>query len=289
MINLRQNTIVIGTDEKEVTIDIRAMMANIYDTENTKDAGYFNATPLAKIYGKEVYKFMELGSTKKFIAIWDKNNALRKKGGVPKPTTSASSVPSVPKPNIYSSKSKGDITYINNTPCKVSNQTNLSYTIVGGDVKDKLQGTYMQTRLFFRFLRWLDMELEVMLDMFFMDLVCNINTLKKERKGTIEFFHELIEVSDKYYVPKQSEGYPQEYANQKLMELINIECLGCSSHTYKKRHNITDIETRAWLTPQQLTDIKKAEAHVIGMIKYAKIYDYKTLKSELHDMMVNDR
>jgi len=132
MINLRQNTIVIGTDEKEVTIDIRAMMANIYDTENTKDAGYFNATPLAKIYGKDAKEFIRLGSTKKFIAIWDKKEEVGKSHLLLNPTTSVSSIPSVPKPKIYSSKSKGDITYINNTPCKVSNQTNLSYTIVGG-------------------------------------------------------------------------------------------------------------------------------------------------------------
>lgn len=286
--NLKTNILTIGKGSTKVTLDVRAMMQNIYNTEKTKEAGYFNATPLAKIYGKEAKEFMRLKDTKKFIALWDEKEGVGETPSLPNTEASESKVPYIAKPKIYSSKQKGDITYINDIPCKVSNQTNLSYTIVGGYEDKTLQGTYMQTRLFFRFLRWLDIELEVLLDMFFMELVGNINTLKIERKGTIDFFHELIKVSDRYYVPKQSEGYPQEYANQKLMDMINIEVLGCKSSTYKKRNNITSTITREWLTPKQLKDIKIAEAHVIGMIKYAKIYDYNTLKIELHDLMVNN-
>ena len=287
MINLNTHIITIGNGDKQVKIDVRAMMENIYDTEKTKEAGYFNATPLAKLYGKEAHRFMELKDTKKFISIWDKKEEVGNSHSITNTTTSESSLPYIAQPKIYTSKTKGEVTYIDGVPCKVSNRTNLSYTIIGGYEDKSLQGTYMQTRLFFRFLRWLDIELEVMLDMFFMDLVANINTLKVERKHTISFFHDLIGVSDKYYVHKQPCGYPQEYANQRLMDMINIEVLGCKASTYKRKNNITSTVTRDWLTPKQLKDIKRAEAHVIGLIKYANIYDYKLLKEKLHYLMVN--
>jgi len=44
---------------------------------------------LAKLYGKEAYKFMELQETKKFIALWDENSAPLLKEGFQDTTTSA--------------------------------------------------------------------------------------------------------------------------------------------------------------------------------------------------------
>jgi hypothetical protein len=273
-LNLAEQTLHITP---EVLVDITSMRGML----NGSTDYYLRVDTIAEEHNKQIHHFFNSEPHQEYFAARIKATNAKK--------LFSNFENSSLKPTKQSfSKIKSNY-YVDNVRYNKSDLDYLAYKLYGrgSDMKAEVKGTYIHRDLMLLFFRWISAELAVQMDDLFMELLSRYSTLKIERKGTIDFFHELIQVSNQYYVKKQPEGYPQEYANQRLMNMLNIEVLGCKASTYKRRNGITSTVTRDWLTPKQLTDIKRAEKHVIGMIQYGGIYDYESLQVKLHDLMVN--
>jgi len=122
-----------------------------------------------------------------------------------------------------------------------------------------------------------------------MHIIKTAEIMKITRKDTKVLFHPLTDAIKDIYIPAQKNENAKRFAYIHILELANLKALGMSSSTFKKLYNLTDekikkdskISIRDYMTENQLDKIKKIEQHIHGLIVYAGITDYITLKSKL--------
>ena len=150
-------------------------------------------------------------------------------------------------------------------------------------------GTWLHKDLFLKFITTLDVKLEIALHDTIMHIIKTAEIMKITRKDTKVLFHPLTDAIKDIYIPAQKNENAKRFAYIHILELANLKALGMSSSTFKKLYNLTDekikkdskISIRDYMTENQLDKIKKIEQHIHGLIVYAGITDYITLKSKL--------
>jgi hypothetical protein len=148
-------------------------------------------------------------------------------------------------------------------------------------------GTWLHSKLIVFFLRKINLKFAVAMDLFIQDLIIQVDVLKVERQNTKTLFRPLTKTIKDHYIPYQSPN-GQKYAYSSLITLINMIVLGTTAKNYAKIHNIK-VENgktiRDYLDKSKLDRIKKLEEHLNGLILYAKIRDYQTLKEQMQQFI----
>jgi hypothetical protein len=151
---------------------------------------------------------------------------------------------------------------------------------------DEVKGTYVHSDLMIDYMKWISPELSVLLNIKFKELVKTMHLLKKNRKATIVEFHKLVSVTSKFYPPKQKDGYTGEFADAKLMDLINLMVIGSTASKFREANNVgSDEPTRKYFTPVQLEKVERCEAIVCGLIEYGGLDNYKDIKTALEEKL----
>ena len=148
-------------------------------------------------------------------------------------------------------------------------------------------GTWLHSKLIVFFLRKINLTFAVAMDLFIQDLIIQVDVLKVERQNTKTLFHPLTKTIKDHYIPYQSPN-GQKYAYNSLITLINMIVLGTTAKNYAKIHNIKVVKgktIRDYLDKSKLDRIKKLEEHLNGLILYAKIRDYQTLKEQMQQFI----
>lgn len=150
-------------------------------------------------------------------------------------------------------------------------------------------GTWLHKDLFLKFITTLDVKLEIALHDTIMHIIKTAETMKITRVDTKTLFHPLTDVIKDIYIPAQDSINSKRFAYAHILDLANLKALGMTSKTFKNLNNITpakikedgNISIRDYMTQTQLDKIKKIEEHIHGLILYAGITDYQTLKSKI--------
>jgi len=143
-------------------------------------------------------------------------------------------------------------------------------------------GTWIHSKVILHFLRWIDMDFEIMMDDFIEKLITHSNELKIERSNTKIHFIPLAEAIKDTYIPSQESDNAKKFAYQNISTLINMKALGMSGAKYKKDNNISkEAELRDILPKEILKKIDETELDLFGYIKYAGVTDYETLKEKI--------
>ena len=156
-------------------------------------------------------------------------------------------------------------------------------------VRGKYGGTWLHKELFMEFITSLRPDYRRELHKMVMHIIKTAEIMKITRKDTKVLFHPLTDAIKDIYIPAQKNENAKRFAYIHILELANLKALGMSSSTFKKLYNLTDekikkdskISIRDYMTENQLDKIKKIEQHIHGLIVYAEITDYQTLKSKI--------
>jgi hypothetical protein len=124
-----------------------------------------------------------------------------------------------------------------------------------------------------------------------MHIIKTAEVMKITRKDTKVLFHPLTDAIKDIYIPAQDNLNSKKFAYTHILDLANLKAIGMTSQTFKKINNLTDekikkdgkTSIRDYMTQNQLDKIKKIEQHIHGLIVYAGITDYITLKSKLEN------
>ena len=150
-------------------------------------------------------------------------------------------------------------------------------------------GTWLHKELFMEFITSLRPDYRRELHKMVMHIIKTAETMKITRVDTKTLFHPLTDVIKDIYIPAQDSINSKRFAYAHILDLANLKALGMTSKTFKKLNNITpakikedgNISIRDYMTKTQLDKIKKIEEHIHGLILYAGITDYQTLKSKI--------
>jgi hypothetical protein len=150
-------------------------------------------------------------------------------------------------------------------------------------------GTWLHKELFMEFITSLRPDYRRELHKMVMHIIKTAETMKITRVDTKTLFHPLTDVIKDIYIPAQDSINSKRFAYAHILDLANLKALGMTSKTFKNLNNITpakikedgNISIRDYMTKTQLDKIKKIEEHIHGLILYAGITDYQTLKSKI--------
>ena len=156
-------------------------------------------------------------------------------------------------------------------------------------VRGKYGGTWLHKELFMEFITSLRPDYRRELHKMVMHIIKTAETMKITRVDTKTLFHPLTDVIKDIYIPAQDSINSKRFAYAHILDLANLKALGMTSKTFKKLNNITpakikedgNISIRDYMSQTQLDKIKKIEEHIHGLILYAGITDYQTLKSKI--------
>jgi len=233
-ITLSSQFLTLRTPKGEVEVDIKQLLQEPVNS----DAAYFNATTIAKIYDKEMAKFMRMESTKEYIEKREQQVNLN-----------------MPK--------KGIIKMVKTVRGKHHS------------------GTWFHRKIFLKFLRWVDVDLEIAMDDVIEHIIIHSNEIKIERSQTKILFKDLTKTIKDIYIPAQESENAKKFAYNNIASLVNIKVLGCSGTKYAKDNNV-EVEdgksVRDYLSKEQLEAIKEVERRVSGLIEFANITDYEKLR-----------
>ena len=155
--------------------------------------------------------------------------------------------------------------------------------------KAKMNGTWLYKDLALDFFRYLDPVFAVECDQILKQIISQSHILHIERERTKFLFYPLTDTIKNQWISNQTDEQAKRWAYQIVMDLANLKAIEMTSKDYKKIHNISDekikedkkISIRDYMSQNELDKIKVAEEDINGLIKYGRIYDYKTLKDEL--------
>ncbi len=143
-------------------------------------------------------------------------------------------------------------------------------------------GTFLHSKMVIDFLRWVDVDFAVELDLFIQDLIVHSNELKIERNKTKVLFKPLTDSIKDIYIPAQESDNGKKFAYSTLCNMVNIKALGTTSKKFIEDYNLDkDVPLRDQLDKSYLDKIKILEEDLNGYIKYGGITDYDTLKEKI--------
>jgi hypothetical protein len=154
--------------------------------------------------------------------------------------------------------------------------------------KGRYGGTWVHKDLFLEFSSWISVKFRVASHKMMKEVLLSTAQIKAERTSTKELFHPLVEAIDEIYVPRQ--GYV-DYTRHRsqLMDMINKKVLGLRAKEFRAANKLPSSgDVRDYLNADTLDKIKTLERHMHGLIYYAKITDYATLKSKLQVEIVEN-
>ena len=144
-------------------------------------------------------------------------------------------------------------------------------------------GTWLHSKLIVDFVRWVDVDFAVELDLFIQDLIVYSNELKIERNNAKIHFSKLTDAIKDIWIPAQKSENAKKYAYSNIATLINMKVLGCPATKYTKDNGIVIEEgksIRDYLPKHKVKEIDSLEEDVWGYIKFANITNYEILKEE---------
>ena len=154
--------------------------------------------------------------------------------------------------------------------------------------KGRYGGTWVHKDLFIEFSSWISVEFKVASHKLIKEVLLGTSKIKLERESTRELFHPLVKAIDEKYTPKQSYVDVERHRYQ-LMDMINKKVLGKRAKEFRRDNNLpTTGDVRDYLTAEALDKIKLLEQDMHGLIHYAQITDYATLKARLQKSLVED-
>jgi len=232
-LNLSTKFVEVTTPKGELVVDVKNLLAQPIHS----DSAYFNATEIAKMYGKDLSNFTRTENYKTYLKLLNRDYH--------------------------------GVKFIKTVRGKHHG------------------GTWFHTKMFLKFLLWVDIELEYTFHRFIEDLIVQVDVLKIDRQSTKTLFHPLTDTIKNIYIPNQKSENSKKFAYSQLLTMINIIALGCGATKYARDNNIT-IEKgkniRDYLSESQLKQIEQLEVHLNGLIQYAKITDYQELKTRLNEL-----
>jgi len=166
---------------------------------------------------------------------------------------------------------------------QILNMGKTTYLKLSKTVRGKYRsGTWLHSKVILHFLRWIDIDFEIMMDDFIEKLIIHSNELKIERTNTKINFKPLVDAIKNIYIPNQDSDNAKKFAYQNIATLINMKALGMSGAKYKKENEIdNDVDLRDVLPKEILKKIDEVELDLFGYIKYANITDYEMLKEKI--------
>jgi len=250
--NMSSELLEVNTPNGELVIDIRSMLKEPLHS----DSAFFNATEIAKMFNVRLDQITRTKEWKDYVSEMEKQVNLR----------------------------THQLVGLQTHQCETIKKPLKMVKAVRGTSNS---GTWLHSKLIVFFLRKIDLTFAVAMDLFIQDLIIQVDVLKVERQNTKTLFHPLTKTIKDHYIPYQSPN-GQKYAYSSLMTLINMIVLGTTAKSYAKTHNI-EVEKgksiRDYLEQSKLDRIKKLEEHLNGLILYAKIRDYQTLKEQMQQFI----
>lgn len=167
---------------------------------------------------------------------------------------------------------------------------NFKYPELGGiklkkTVRGKYHsGTWIHSKVVLHFLRWVDADLSVSMDLFIQDLIVYSNELKIERQNTKIHFKDLTDVIRDIYIPAQDTENAKKFAYNNLATLVNLKVLGCTATKYCKDNGIEiedDKSIRDYLPKDKVEVLDQTEKKLWALIYGAEIVQYDVLKEKL--------
>ena len=146
-------------------------------------------------------------------------------------------------------------------------------------------GTWFHSKMFLKFVSWVDVEFEYGMHRFLEQLIIHSNEIKIERDNTKILYKDLSRIIDTIYIPAQESENSKKFAYSNIAGLVNIKVLGSLATKYAKDNSI-EVEkgksVRDYLEKDKLEQIKEVERVVAGIIEFGNITDYEEIKERLN-------
>lgn len=242
-VTLDSSFLILTTPKGDIEIDVKRMLKEPIYSENA----YFNATKIAKMYGKATNDVIRGDIWKDYVKYTEEELTFK---------------------------------YENNAYLKVPK---LVKTVRG----KYHSGTWLHNELIVEFIRRLDVRLAVKMDFFIKDLIRHSNAIKIERSEVKVLFHQLTDTIKDIYIPAQESENSKKFAYSALSTMVNMMVLGTTAKKYALDNDIAiekGKSIRDYLSKQQIAYIKYKEEELNGYIRYGGITDYQELKEKLSPM-----